>query len=241
MISIEEIVGGLHRSCWLLSGGVRGAVKLLLTQGGVLPDKPGNNGAAPLSGASRIGHEGVVRLLLARYHVYPDQPDSFGTTPLWRGSSGGYEWVVRLLFARASVNHDNPDNDGEALLWWASRNGHEGVVRLLLARNDVNPANRITAAGCFGDRLLVLVDDRGNTLRVSDNSTSWHGPSSEPRRFLTVSLGSCLYTALLQQLYYTYTLSGQVSPSPVTLYYHWMSPCDLQPTLPLRFFLFCFS
>jgi len=101
-------------------------VKLLLARDDVDPDKPDNNGQAPLWRASSYGHEGVVRLLLPRDDVNPDRLDNEGRTPLWVASRWGQEGAVKLLLARDHVNPNQLDNDGETPFCVASSNEHEG-------------------------------------------------------------------------------------------------------------------
>jgi len=121
------------------SSGREGVVRLLLTRGDVIPDKPDNNGRTALWWASYFENEEVLKLLLARDDVNPDKSDSYGRTPLWWASYFESEGVLGLLLARDDVNPDKSDNYGRTALWWAAFLGNERVVRLLLARDDVNP------------------------------------------------------------------------------------------------------
>jgi len=152
---ITEIVAGFiemegcdinQRDCvdntplaWAALKGHGRVVEILLREGDIGPDKPGEEGQTPLCLAAWKGHEGVVKMLLERDEVNPDTPDIDGHTPLLAAAWSGHEGVVKILLQRAEVNPDRPCNDGRTPLWWAAKNGNEGVVEILLQQDEVNP------------------------------------------------------------------------------------------------------
>ena len=74
---------------WAAENGHEGAVKVLLGQDDVNPDKPDKYGLAPHSWATTHGHEGVVKILLGRTDLNPtNQISEANTTP-----EGSLEWA----------------------------------------------------------------------------------------------------------------------------------------------------
>ena len=152
---IAEIVAGLievegcdinQRDCvddtplmWAAVNGHERVVEMLLGQGDIRPDKPGEDGQTPLWVAAWKGHEGVVKMLLGRDEVNPQKPDKKGRTPLWCAAIAGNERVVKILLQRDEVNPDQSGNDGTTPLFSAAENGQEVVVKILLQRDEVNP------------------------------------------------------------------------------------------------------
>jgi len=57
-------------------------VEILFGRIEVNPDKPDNDGRAPLFIAACCGHEGVVKILLGRIEVNPDKQGDDGRTTL---------------------------------------------------------------------------------------------------------------------------------------------------------------
>ena len=155
VFGITEIVAGFievegcdinQRDCvdntpltWAAVNGHERVVEMLLAQGDISPDKPGEDGQTPLWVAAWKGHKGVVKMLLRRGEVNPQMPDKKGRTPLWCAAIAGHEGVVKILLQRDEVNPDQSGNDGTTPLWCAASNGHEGVVKILLQRDEVNP------------------------------------------------------------------------------------------------------
>jgi len=102
---IAEIVTGLievegcdinQRDCvdntplvWAAFNGHERVVEILLRQGDVSPDKPGEDGQTPLWFAAWKGNEGVAKMLLERDEVNPDKPDNDCRTPLWGAAWNG--------------------------------------------------------------------------------------------------------------------------------------------------------
>ena len=119
---------------WAARRGREAAVRLLLIQREVNPDKLDNDGRTPLWPASLNGHGSVVRLLLGRDDVNPDKPDNYGRTLLWWASASGKKEVVETLLTRRDVNPDTPDIIGRTPLLIASINGHREIVALLQLR-----------------------------------------------------------------------------------------------------------
>jgi len=135
----EEDFSGGGPLAWAARNGHEEAVKVLLGQEEVNPDKPDNDGRTPLLYAARDGHEEVVKILLEREEVNPDKPNNKGRTPLSAAALSGHEGVVKILLVQEGVNPDKPDSWGQTALSDAARNGHEGVVKILLGREEVNP------------------------------------------------------------------------------------------------------
>jgi len=124
---------------WAALNGHERVVEILLGQGDISPDKPGEDGQTPLCLAAWGGNEGVVKILLRRDEVNPDKPDNGGRTPLWCAAYNGHEGVVKMLLERWGVNPDEPDIDGQTPLWCAAWSGHAGVVKTLLQLAEVSP------------------------------------------------------------------------------------------------------
>lgn len=60
---------------WASRNGHEEAVKVLLGQEEVNPNKLDNRGQTPLSHSAQDGREAVVKILLRREDVNPEQPD----------------------------------------------------------------------------------------------------------------------------------------------------------------------
>ena len=124
---------------WAALNGHERVVEILLRQGDISPDEPGEDGQTPLFLATWGGNAGVVKILLERDEVRPDKLDNHGRTPLWCAAWGGHERVVKILLERDEVKLDKQDTYGRTPLMSAAYNGHAGVVKILLQRDEVNP------------------------------------------------------------------------------------------------------
>jgi hypothetical protein len=92
-------------------------------------------GRAPLSWASKSGHEAFVKLLLKKGAIV-DSVDNNRGTPLSWAAVNGHEAVVKLLLENGAIV-DSVDNNRGTPLLWAAKNGHKAVVKLLLEKGAV--------------------------------------------------------------------------------------------------------
>jgi len=137
---------------WAAGNGHEGAVKILLDQRDVDPNRPDKHKMTPLGTAAAEGHEGVVRLLLERENVDPNHLDIYSRTPVGWAAAKGHDAVVKILLEQEEIDLDHPDKDGNRPLGCAAICGKEEVVKILLERQDVDPNrpsnNDRTPLGC---------------------------------------------------------------------------------------------
>ena len=114
---------------YMVLGGLRKAVKLLLDKGAD-PNAQGGYYGNAIQAASSRGHEQVVKLLLDK-GADPNAQGGYYSNAIQAASEGGHEQVVKLLLDKGA----DPNAQGEYYsnaLRAASEGGHEQVVKLLL-------------------------------------------------------------------------------------------------------------
>jgi ankyrin repeat protein len=119
--------------------GHEGAVKLLLEDGRLDPNKPNNYSQTPLHRAASGGHDNIVRILLDRDDVELDLKDVSQSTPFSNAARNGNIGVMKLLLESGKVDPDSRDSSRRTPLSWAASNGVGDTVRVLLETGRVDP------------------------------------------------------------------------------------------------------
>jgi len=91
-------------------------MKLLLGQGKVSPNKPGNDSPIPLGRAARNEYKAVVQILFQWDDINTGKPDNCGQIPLWWAAENGHKGIVKILLERGEVASDKPEEYGEPLV-----------------------------------------------------------------------------------------------------------------------------
>jgi len=177
------------------------AVKALLEDKRIDPDKKNHHGATPFFIACFKGQSEVVRLLLSHPRVDPSRPNHHGATPFFIACQRGHVAVLRMLLEDRRVDPERGNKDGTSPLWIACQQGHDHVIRLLLGSgrirspaavsrwNNTSPAQRAHQVGY--EEIAELIDAyAAEPLEVSmalRRAWGWHGSFPFPFPFPSFS------------------------------------------------------
>ncbi len=154
------------------------AIVATLIANGADVNQKANNGATPLTGAARFGHQDIALVLIVAGGADVDQQDDFGETPLfWAAYQGHLPTVQVLVNAHADVNlHEN--REFRTPLHAAIAHGTPTMVATLLAAGaNVNaqdkygrtPLHYAALDGCY-DNALVLIAAGGANVDQQDDA-----------------------------------------------------------------------